>query len=159
MIGRLVALFRNDDGAAASTVSPGTESFRLAAAALLVEAATMDGHFDEQEAETIVGLLGAYFEIDAAEAAELVDEGRQASDGSNQLYGFTRIIKDRLEPDERIQMIEMLWDVACADGEIHDYEAGLMRRIAGLLYVSDRDSGLARQRAVDRRAQQDHTAD
>ena len=47
-------------------------------------------------------------------------------------------------------MIEMLWDVACADGVIHDFEANLVRRVAGLIHVSDRDSGAARKRALAR---------
>ena len=53
---------------------------------------------------------------------------------------------DFFEPEERIALIEMLWEVAYADGELHDYEASLIRRITGLLYVSDRDSGEARKR-------------
>ena len=50
--------------------------------------------------------------------------------------------------------MEMLWEVAYADGELHDYEASLIRRVTGLLHVSDRDSGAARKRALDRLAQQ-----
>ena len=49
-------------------------------------------------------------------------------------------------------MIEMIWEVVYADGELHDYEDSLLRRIAGLIYVSDRDRGAARKRALERLA-------
>ena len=64
--------------------------------------------------------------------------------------GFTRAIKDALPPEERIGVLEMLWEVVYADGRLHDYEASLLRRVAGLLYVSDRDSGEARLRVLAR---------
>ena len=63
---------------------------------------------------------------------------------------FTRVIKDVYPLEERTQVIEMLWEVVYADGVLHDYEANLMRRVGGLLYVSDRDQGAARKRVLDR---------
>jgi uncharacterized tellurite resistance protein B-like protein len=67
-----------------------------------------------------------------------------------QWHGFTTAIKDGFEPAERVELIEMLWEVVYADGQLHDYEASLLRRIAGLLYVSDRNSGEARKRVLAR---------
>ena len=52
--------------------------------------------------------------------------------------------------DERIELIEMMWAVVYADGQLHDYEANLLRRMAGLLYVSDFESGAARKRVLER---------
>ena len=52
--------------------------------------------------------------------------------------------------EERIDLMEMLWQLVYSDGELHEFEATLMRRLAGLLYVDDRDSGLARKRALDK---------
>jgi len=49
-----------------------------------------------------------------------------------------------------VMLVEMLWDVVYADGELHDYEANLMRRVAGLLHVSDQESGAARKRVLGR---------
>ena len=126
------------------------EERQLAAAALMVEAASLDDSFDAAERERIEALLKAHFELSDAEAAELLEEGEQASSDSVQWQGFTRAIKDGFEPEERIALIEMLWEVAYADGELHDYEASLIRRITGLLYVSDRDSGDARIRVRQR---------
>ena len=81
-----------------------------------------------------------------------MDEAEGLVAESNQLYGFTRVLKDRLSYQERVEFVEMLWQVSYADGELHDYEANLMRRIAGLLFVEDRDSGGARKRALDKLA-------
>jgi uncharacterized tellurite resistance protein B-like protein len=60
------------------------------------------------------------------------------------------MINDNLEPEERATILEMLWEVAYADGVVHPYESNLVRRVAGLLYVTDHDSGAARKRVVER---------
>lgn len=128
----------------------GDEALRLASAALMVEAALLDGHMDDDERRTITRLLGDHFDLAGDEAAELLEAGLDAATESSQLYGFTRTIKDRFGPEDRVRMIEMLWEVALADGEIHHYESNLVRRVAGLIYVSDRDSGSARKRVLKR---------
>ncbi len=110
----------------------------------------MDGHVDESELETIAALLMDQFAITDEEAAELVAEGRRAAEKSGQLYAFTRVIKDHFSQAERVRMIEMLWQVALADGEVHYFESNMVRRVAGLLYVADRESGEARKRVARR---------
>ena len=126
------------------------EEKQLAAAALMVEAAGLDDDFDANERARIETLLQDHFSLTPTEAGELLAAGEQASTNSVEWQGFTRAIKDGFEPEERIALIEMLWEVAYADGQLHDYEASLIRRITGLLYVSDRDSGEARKRVRTR---------
>ena len=65
-----------------------------------------------------------------------------------ELHTITKVVRDHFDEAERIEMIEMLWAVVYADGELEDFEANLMRRVTGLLYVSDRDSGEARKRVL-----------
>ena len=132
----------------------GGEAHQLAAAALLVEAATMDDSFDATERATILQLLSGRFGLSAEEGEELLADAEAEVDRANQLYAFTKPIKDAFGHEERVEVVEMLWEVAYADGELHDYEASLIRRVTGLLHVSDRDSGAARKRALDRLAQQ-----
>jgi uncharacterized tellurite resistance protein B-like protein len=136
----------NDDGQRRHSF----EEKQLAAAALMVEAARLDDDFDTDERDRIEKLLQQHFSLTKAEAAELLAAGEQASSDSVEWQGFTRAIKDGFEPEERIALIEMLWEVAYADGTLHDYEASLIRRITGLLYVSDRESGEARKRVLTR---------
>lgn len=146
MFARLKRLITETPPAAGGARQHSFEEKQLAAAALMVEAARLDDDFDATERSRIETLLQKQFALSAAEAGELLSAGEQASDDSVEWQGFTRAIKDGFEPKERIALIEMLWEVAYADGELHDYEASLIRRITGLLYVSDRDSGEARKR-------------
>ena len=126
------------------------EERQLAAAALMVEAATMDSAFDAAERARIGELIRERFALGADEAADLIAEAERAVAASVQWHGFTSAIKDGYDHAERVELIEMLWEVAYADGQLHDYEASLLRRIAGLLYVSDRESGEARKRVLAR---------
>lgn len=128
----------------------GGDDLALAAAALLVEAASLDDDFSDGERRTILDLLEQRFGLSEAAARTLVERASTAVADSVQLYGFTRTLKDRLDPHERVRIIEMLWEVACADGRIDDYEAGLVRRVAGLLFVPDKGSGEARRRVLAR---------
>lgn len=145
MIARLKDLLTRRDEPAG-----GESRIRLAAAALLVEAALLDGHMDEGERAHILDLLGGHFALDADQAAQLLAEAVAAVGDSVQLHGFTKAVKDNFDAGERIRLIEMLWQVAYADGHLHDYEANLVRRVAGLLYVPDQESGAARKRALAR---------
>jgi uncharacterized tellurite resistance protein B-like protein len=126
------------------------EALKLASAALLMEAACMDGHVDASEIATVTALLGDHFDLSADEASELVDNGREVLTNSVELYGFTRTIKNSFNHEDRVRMIEMLWKVAYADGILHDFEANLVRRICGLIHVPDRESGDARKRVLER---------
>lgn len=146
MFDRLMALFVERDGAAEGARAAADE-LQVAAAALLVVAATVDDSFDETERAVIVDALTQHFRLAPVEVESLLEQAERRAGESNQLYGFTRVIKDRLSYDERLRLMEMLWEVILADGRIDDLEASLMRRVAGLIFVDDRDSGLARQRA------------
>lgn len=149
MLDRLKQLFQPD----AASGPPGPRSFdalQLAAAALMVEAATMDSRFDADERSRISQLVQERFALDTQETADLIAEAEKAATESVAFQGFTSAIKDGFDHDERVQLIEMLWEVVYADGELHDYEASLLRRVTGLLYVSDRESGDARKRVLER---------
>ena len=126
------------------------EERQLAAAALMVEAATMDGTLGSDERVQIGRLVQDRFGLSADEAADLIAEAEQAVAASVQWHGFTSAIKHGFDHAERVELIEMLWEVVYADGQLHDYEASLLRRVTGLLYVSDRESGEARKRVLAR---------
>ena len=148
MLKRIMEMLGGDGEPAAKAA--GADPLHLAAAALLVEAAVLDGAFDAAERETIVTLLEERFALDTAEVNSLIDEARDAVAESAQLYAFTRVVKDRFGPEDRVRMVEMLWEVAYADGRLHEYEASLVRQVAGLIHVPDRDNGAARKRVLAR---------
>jgi uncharacterized tellurite resistance protein B-like protein len=149
MISKFIELLTNKASSSKAEPIQNTELLRVATSALLIEAALIDGHFDEDEQAIISALLQNHFALNEQDTRDLMDEGRKAVAGSSELYGFTRIIKDQFSEVERIRMIEMLWEVAYSDGELHHFEANLVRRVAGLVYVSDRESGEARKRALN----------
>ncbi len=149
MLNRIKALFDGEGDAAAELLSR-DDQLQLAAAALLVESAHMDGTFDEDERASITSLLSYRFDLSDEESATLIEEADQAVQETGQLYAFTRMIKDRFDAGERIEMIEMLWEVAFADGNADHFEQNLIQRVAGLIFVSDRDRGIARKRVMAR---------
>jgi uncharacterized tellurite resistance protein B-like protein len=150
MFARLKRLLTETSSESDGKRSHSFEERQLAAAALMVEAARLDDDFDAEERARIEALLQDHFALSAEEAGDLLAAGEKASDDSIEWQGFTRKIKDGFAPEERVSLIEMLWEVAYADGVLHDYEASLIRRITGLVYVSDRESGEARKRVLTR---------
>lgn len=132
------------------TAASGSDPVALATAVLLVEAGTMDGTFDAQERESVLRLLGRQFSLDEAAARRLLEAAIVEAERSTELYSHSRTVKDKLSYEERLDIIEMLWEVVYADGHLHDFEANLMRRLNRLLFVEDVDSGLARKRVLGR---------
>jgi uncharacterized tellurite resistance protein B-like protein len=122
----------------------------VAAAALMVEAASMDGSFTDRERARIEQLLVDRFHLTPEVAAELLGEAQGHAQDSAGWHGFTTAVKDGFDHQGRIGLVEMMWEIVYADGELHDYEASLMRRVTGLLYVSGGESAEARERALAR---------
>ena len=148
MINRIKAFLSSAEVAAPHEHS--VEEKHLAAAALLVEAACLDGHFDARERTVIERVLTNRFALAADEVASLMELAQTAQDQANQLLRFTRTAKDSFSAEERVELIEMLWEVVYADGKLDDFEENLLRRVAGLIYVSDLDRGAARKRVLAR---------
>lgn len=95
-------------------------------------------------------ILSRHFELETADTDALFDMAWDRHEESVNLHRYTKTIKDRFSEKERIEMIELLWEVVYADGELHALESNLLRRIGGLIYVSDRDRGDARKRVLQR---------
>ncbi len=148
MLNRIRRLFEQPDRALASLPKP--DRLHLAAACLLVEAARTDDAITTEERGRIRALVRGKFDLSPDEAEELVRSAEQVTEGPAQWYAFTSKLKDAFDADERIELIEMLWEVVYADGELHHLESSLLRRVGGLLYVSDRDRGEARRRVLAR---------
>lgn len=148
MINRFKQLFAAGSGA--EPIQDRDQEIQLAASALLVESACSDGDFDADERASITAILRVEFDLNEDETRTMIEEAEQAVQETGQLFGFTRVIKDRYTPEERIRMIEWLWQVAFADGNVDMFESNLIRRIAGLIYVSDVDRGRAKKRVEAR---------
>jgi uncharacterized tellurite resistance protein B-like protein len=130
------------------------DGLQIAVAVLLVEAARMDAHFEDAERTVIERLLANKFQLSPEQTGELMRKAVEVGERSNQLYPFTRIAVERMDLAQRIGLIEMLWEVAYADGVLDPDEDALLRRVAGLIYVSDVDRAAARIRVLERMAKQ-----
>lgn len=119
-----------------------------AISSLMIEAAMADGSFSEDERLQIKTILGDLFSFDDCSIDNLIEETEQNIKQSAQLYGFSKILKDQLKYEKRLEIIQMMWEVCYADGELDDYEANLIRRVSGLLYITDVDCGTARKNAI-----------
>jgi uncharacterized tellurite resistance protein B-like protein len=123
-----------------------------AAAALLAHMALEDGTVDPREIDRMCDIAHRAFQLDRAAARTLIEGAIRQAKNDVDLFRSIRPLIAEVAPRDRVKLIEMLWDVVYADGVLHDRENALMRKIAGLLYVSDADSGAARKRVLARGA-------
>ena len=128
----------------------GPTDLREAVAVLLLEAAHRDHDFSAPERAAIARILSSRFPLTDAECAKLIAHTEKTSAEMVQLHPYTRAIAEQMDPAARIELIEMLWEVAYADGVLDPEEDALIRRIGALIYVSDRDRVLARHRVLAR---------
>jgi uncharacterized tellurite resistance protein B-like protein len=126
------------------------DELQIALAVLLVEAACSDDHFEAAERDVIARLLERRFNLSHPDAYALLTAGEGAASEAAELFHFTRTINQRLSFAQRVELIEMLWEVAYSDGALNEYEDSLLRRVGGLIYVPDRERGMARQRVLMR---------
>ena len=109
--------------------------------ALLIHAAKIDDNYTDVEKEIIKKALISLNAITLNEAEELLKKAEKIEQESNQIVAFTREIKKN-SMEFRLKIIEILWKIVYSDGSSDSYESNLIRRVCGLLYISDRDSGL-----------------
>ncbi len=117
---------------------------------LMIEAAYTDGQIDESELKKIKSSLIDIFKEDPKEVDLIIKESILNKNNSKSLHHYTSFINKNFNDDKKLLLIEVLWEIVLSDGEIHDFESNLIRRLAGLLYISDVNSGNARKRALDK---------
>jgi len=150
MIRRLSALFGRSSEVLSALRHTGPDEKQLAAAALLVEVATIDANFDDLERQRIIDFARSRFSLSDAGAMALLEAAQSEVEGAIQLYAFTSAVKNGFSYEDRVALMESLWEVVYADGKADPFEDQLMRRIGGLICVTDRDRGLARKRVTTR---------
>ena len=110
-------------------------------ASLLVHAAKMDENYTDLEKKIIIKALVDLNNVSKDQAEELIKDAEKKEKESNQIVEFTREIK-KYPMKFRLKIIEIIWKIVYSDGTSDNYESNLIRRICGLLYVSDKDSGI-----------------
>ena len=115
------------------------DAARLAAAALLFEAAMSDYDLGEEERTTIQQLVREQFDLDDTDASVLATLAQQRVRESVGLHGFTSLINQHWSEKDRLNLVEQMWRVVYADGRLDDHELHLMRKIQRLLHIPQKD--------------------
>ena len=117
---------------------------------LMIEAANSDGVIDKEETEKIYLLLVEIFEEEPTEVTQILNKALKDKNNSKSLFFYTSKINKSYSDQKKILLLETLWEIVLSDGNVHEYESSLIRRLSGLLYISDVNSGNARKRALNR---------
>ncbi len=132
MIQSLIALFSKPDE---TDSAEHKHQLDLAAAALLIEMTRADYVVDPQEQQTLKDVLGSALELGPTEISELLELASHRADRATSLYEFTRLINDHYSAEEKLTLIECMWRVAYADGDLDKYEERLIRQVSDLIHV------------------------
>lgn len=145
MLDRIRAFFVADE----ADPSGDPAALHLAAAALLIEVAKADQCLDQIELERLHDALARDWGLSGHDLADLVAAARNASDSSVSLHEYIDLINRRFSRQRKTDLVRSLWEVACADQQIHHYEEALIRRLADLLYVSHTDFIRTKHQVLD----------
>ena len=121
------------------------DSKNILVISLLVHAAKIDENYTENEKKIIIKAIMQLNETNFDEAKKLLKLSEKKEEESNQIVEFTREIK-KYSMEFRLKIIEIIWKIVYSDGTGDNYESNLIRRICGLLYVSDKDNGIIKMK-------------
>ncbi|GGD06761.1 TerB family tellurite resistance protein [Aquisalinus flavus] len=151
MFDKLFSTLKGDKAETQDTVSAGEQN-RVAFTALLVEAARADEIYTDKEKGLIAKLVKQQFGIDDAEALSLRERAEEAQAEANDLYRFSSTVKNGLTAEEKIQLVEGMWQIILSDDARDPYEDMIVRRLCGLIYMSDQEAQEARRRVEQRQS-------
>lgn len=123
----------------------------LAAATLMVHVIAADGEITGDEEERLLSVLREHYAVTDYQARELANAARKAQNDSIDMYRFTAILKSEMDESERLALIEDLWEMVYADGEIHEFEDNVVWRVAELIGIQSRQRMILKQRVLDRK--------
>jgi uncharacterized tellurite resistance protein B-like protein len=124
------------------------DDYRLAAAALLIHVVGVDGAMTERERSRLHHVVKYRFNLDDEATEELIAEATVIEGESVDLYGFTSLLNRSLDEEGRRRIIEMLWEMIYADGNVNEFEDNMVWRVADLLGVPARDRIASRQQVA-----------
>ena len=123
----------------------GTNNKNVLIIALLIHAAKIDKNYTESEKTIIKKVIMELNKISTDQASELLQLAEKKEEKSNQIVEFTKEIK-KYPMEFRLKIIEIIWKIVYSDGTSDSYESNLIRRICGLLYISDKDNGIIKMK-------------
>jgi len=125
---------------------------RLAAAALMVQVMAADGKIRPEEEEKLHAVLNEHYAVNKEDAKKLEKAAREAQGEAVDLYGFTSVLKREMDMTERLALVEDLWEMVYADGELHEFEDNIVWRVAELIGIQSRERMELKQRVLARQS-------
>lgn len=152
MIDKLKQLLSTAFGEDTESLMADTEQQTLlAAVALMIEIIAVDDAEHETEKAMLRQILGRHFDIGTQAADRVIAEAEAAHDKATDFYRFTAEINQSFSAEQKIELIEHLWQLAYADDHLHELEQHVIRKLASLLYVSHKDFIAAKLRVEEAR--------
>ena len=139
MLDKLRNLLKRTNQSQASQNSFDANDQQLAQAALMFHVIAADGIIRDDEKNKLSQVLESNYALTPQESNQLIEEAKRADREAIDLYSFTSILKHQLDESKRLELVENLWEMVFADGEIHELEDNVVWRIAELLAVDKRD--------------------
>ena len=122
---------------------------------LMMEAAYVDGNLEKNEIEAISKILIEKFNEESSSVTAEIDKCLSELNDNKSLHFFTSRINKSFSSEKKFQLIEVLWEIILIDDTVHDFESNLIRRLAGLLYISDFQCGLAKKNVLEKKRNSD----
>jgi uncharacterized tellurite resistance protein B-like protein len=126
--------------------------YRLAATALLIHVVSLDGEPSERERRKLHSLIETHFGLDRGSADKLIASATLVEGEAVDLYHFTSVIMREVDEAGRLKIVEMMWELVYADGQVSEFEDNVVWRAADLLAVSSRDRIEMKHRVAARRS-------
>ena len=126
--------------------------YRLAATALLVHVVSLDGQPSEVEKHKLHGLIESHFKLDPGTADKLIASAMRVEGDAVDLYHFTSVIMRSVNEEGRLRIVEMMWELVYADGQVSEFEDNVVWRAADLLGIASRDRIDLKHRVAEKQA-------
>ena len=143
MLNSLKKIFQSPEGAQENN----NEDLHLLCG-LMIEAANVDGKVDQKEVNLISKVLIETFHEDPSAVELELHKCLDEIEEHKSLHSFTSRINKTFSDQKKLLLLEVLWEIVLEDGEMHEFETNLIRRLAGLLYISDISCGNAKKRVI-----------
>lgn len=139
MLNLLKNLFEKNNGAETGSNTLAEHKLLIAACALLLEIASADDNFSDDEKSKITEIMKNKFELSDDEVQQIIISSESAMENSVSLYEFTDILNKQLNTDEKYEILKYLWQIAYADGNLDTYEDHFIKKISSNLHMSHKD--------------------
>jgi uncharacterized tellurite resistance protein B-like protein len=133
----VLGLDKADEGASDQPLQ--ANDTRIAAAALGIHVIAVDGVVEDVERDRLRRALGQHFDLTEDQTVALIEEAKKADREAVDHYAFTSVLNRHMDEEGRLQVVQLLWEMAYADGAVHEFDDNALWRIAELLHVPARE--------------------